>query len=146
MDNLVVLLGILGTLGAVVATMNHLVKPIKMSVDETKDEMIAMRGEMGDLRVEMHTMGAELRGEMKELRVELKDEMAAGFAEAAADRKAIREEIQVTRKELRAEISALDYKYDKKIDMVRADIFAISRDLRPNADSAFRNRVLLPTR
>jgi hypothetical protein len=193
MDNLVVLLGIMATLGTVIATLRYFLRPIDSRLagiehrltafqGETKGEFAAVRSELREVRDELRgemavgfadaaadrkAIRAEMavgfadaaadrkaiRAEMQKMREELKGEMATGFADAATDRQGIRVEIQVTRKELRADISAIDYKYDSKLDRhedkldtVRGDILAISRDLRPNADSAFRLKYPVPIR
>ena len=68
---------------------------------------LATEADIGELRSEVASLGAELRAEIAALRTELKAEIAAVRAELRAEITAVRAEIAAVRAEFKAEIELL---------------------------------------
>jgi uncharacterized protein YPO0396 len=75
-------------------TMMELLPPVGWADVARQSDLVAIRGEMAELRGDLRGEMAELRGEMAELRAELKGEMAELRAELKGDISELRAELK----------------------------------------------------
>ena len=90
------------------ASMMELLPPVGWADVARRSDLVAVRGEMAELRGELRGEMAELRGEMAELRAELKGEMAELRVELKGEMAELRVELKGEMAELRGEIGQLD--------------------------------------
>jgi predicted nuclease with TOPRIM domain len=89
-------------------TLMELLPPVGWSDVARQSDLVAIRGEMAELR-------GELRGEMAELRTELKGEMAELRTELKGEMSELRGEMAELRTELKGEIAELRARVDGQL-------------------------------
>ena len=87
-------------------TLMELLPPVGWADVARRSDLVAIRGEMAELRAELKGEMAGIRGEMADLKTELRGEMAELRAELRGEMAELRAELRGEMAELRARVDA----------------------------------------